>query len=238
MTVSSRKPSRRNAAALIETVAVVLVFLLFLFGVLEYCRFLFIRQLTANATREGARFAVVNTSSPTLDADVKAKVKAMMGGMDGSSGIRNFTVQVYAGNSSAGMNFEYTPGASATYAYQTDSSGNKYMIDNTTPTPVKFNLTQDASKNWYVVDTANSNTKVYLNLNTITSGVSGQNTSAFNTFVTSNKIMNVMPAGDTQFGTYIVVQIDCDYDPILPVFLLMPNTLHIQTKSAMYSEAN
>src|SRR4051812_32978697 len=107
MTVSPSRPTAPPAAAPIEMVAVILIFLLLLFGVLEYCRYLFVRQLTANATREGARYAVVNTNSATLDADVKARVATMMGGMDRSIGIRNFTVQIYAGNSTGAMSFEY-----------------------------------------------------------------------------------------------------------------------------------
>jgi len=241
MIATPLKPTRRPAAALIETVAVVGVFLMFLFGVLEYCRYIFIRQLTANATREGARYAVANTFSPTVDADTKARVLQFMGGMDGSKGIRNFTVQIYAGDSSGNMAFEFnpgpTPGTTANYAYQTSGS-TKYLTDNTTPTPTKFNILQDASKNYYVTDPKNGNAKVFVTLDSLTPTVKGVNASAWSSFITNNKIMNVTPPADAQFGTYVVVQIDCDYDPILPVLYMMPSTLHIQTKAVMYSEAN
>ena len=83
---------KRHGAAMVETAAVVSVFLLVLFGVLEYCRLLFIRQLVANAARDGARYATVNTMSPTVVEDTRARVIQLMGGMDGK--VRNFTVQV------------------------------------------------------------------------------------------------------------------------------------------------
>jgi Flp pilus assembly protein TadG len=229
--------NKRSASAVVETVAVVIVFLMLLFGVLEYCRYLFIRQLVANATREGARFAVVNTNSATLDADTKAKVTQMMGGMDQK--VRNFTVQIYAGDANGNMAFEYDPNDPQNYAYQTDSSGNKYLMDNTTPTPNKFNIQSD-STGPYVVDPKTSG-KVYLTLNTVTNGVTGSNAAnqtLFSSFTTNNKIQQIKIASDTPFGTYIVVQVDLDYDPILPVFLMMPKTLHITSKSSMYSEAN
>jgi Flp pilus assembly protein TadG len=91
-----RKPPvvRRTAAALIETAVVVTVFLLLLFGVLEYCRYLFVMEVTNNAAREGARFAVVNTNDTTLTADAIALVNAKMGNV--SQQLQSYKVQVYA----------------------------------------------------------------------------------------------------------------------------------------------
>jgi Flp pilus assembly protein TadG len=40
------------------------------------------------------------------------------------------------------------------------------------------------------------------------------------------------------FGAGVGVQIDGDYRPILPKFLLMPATMHLQTVSIMNSEGN
>ncbi len=238
MLVTPFTQNKRPASAVVETAAVVVVFLMLLFGVLEYCRFIFIRQLAASACRTGARYAVANTTSSTLTTDVQTLVTQQMGGMNQK--VANFTVQCYAGNSTGGMAFEYNPSGSANYAYQTDTSGNKYFLDNTTPTPNKYTIGTDSTGN-YVKDPKNSNAKVYLTLNTVTNGVTGSNAAnqtAFNSFTTNNNILGVMPASDAPFGSYIVVQIDLDYDPILPVLLLMPSTMHITAKSAMYSEAN
>jgi Flp pilus assembly protein TadG len=133
----------------VETAAVIVIFLLLIFGILEYCRIIFVRQLLENATREGARFAVVNTNDTNLVADTQQVVTNAMGGMD--SKVQNFTISVYAA----------------------DSSGN-----------------------------------------------------------------NLGPPQTALFGNYIGVEIDCDYNPILPSFLFLGNSLHLVQKTIMYSEAN
>ena len=140
---------RRSAAALVETAAVVTVFLMVLFGVFEYCRLLFVRQMVENAAREGARYAIVNTNDSNLVTDTQAQVNARMGGH--TSAVLNWNVQVY-------------------YA---DSNGNNLGAPQNAP-----------------------------------------------------------------FGSYIAVQIDCDYNPIVPSLLWMNQTVHIRTKSFMCSEAN
>jgi Flp pilus assembly protein TadG len=62
---------RRPAAHLVEFAVVVPVFLLFLFGILEYSRYLMTLQVMTNAAREGARYAIVTTNdlsaNPTQD---------------------------------------------------------------------------------------------------------------------------------------------------------------------------
>lgn len=61
-----RHPARRRGGATTAEVAVVIsVFMLFLFGIFEYCRFIMMLQATTNACRDGARYAVVNTDKPT-----------------------------------------------------------------------------------------------------------------------------------------------------------------------------
>jgi Flp pilus assembly protein TadG len=93
-----RQPTRRPGAALVEMAFVMGIFLLFLFGVIEYCRLLFIRQLVQNAAREGARFAVVNGSDTNLVADTQAQILQRMGGMNTS--VSGFNSQVYLADSS------------------------------------------------------------------------------------------------------------------------------------------
>lgn len=58
---------RRPAATMVETAIVIAIFLLLLFGLFEYGRFIMTRQLMQNAAREGARWAVVNTYTGTLE---------------------------------------------------------------------------------------------------------------------------------------------------------------------------
>jgi len=57
--------AERRATVLVETAFVLPLVLLFLLGIYEYGRFIMMRQLLADATREGARFAVVHTHDKT-----------------------------------------------------------------------------------------------------------------------------------------------------------------------------
>lgn len=56
---------RRLGTTTVEVSVVISVFLLFLFGILEYCRFLLMMHVVTNAARDGARYAVVNVNKPT-----------------------------------------------------------------------------------------------------------------------------------------------------------------------------
>jgi Flp pilus assembly protein TadG len=62
---------RRQAAHVVEFAVVCPVFFLFLFGILEYSRYVMTLQVMTNAAREGARYAVVTTNdantNPTQD---------------------------------------------------------------------------------------------------------------------------------------------------------------------------
>jgi hypothetical protein len=61
-----RPPARRRGGATTVEVAVVIsVFLLFLFGIFEYCRFILMLHAVTNACRDGSRYAVVNIDKPT-----------------------------------------------------------------------------------------------------------------------------------------------------------------------------
>jgi Flp pilus assembly protein TadG len=50
---------------LVESSLVLSVFLMILFGMFEYCRFIMVLQVSNNAARGGARYAVVNTNMPS-----------------------------------------------------------------------------------------------------------------------------------------------------------------------------
>jgi Flp pilus assembly protein TadG len=66
-----RDGRKRTAAHLVEFAVVSPIFFLFLFGILEYSRYVMTQQVMVNAAREGARYAVVTTndasSNPTQD---------------------------------------------------------------------------------------------------------------------------------------------------------------------------
>src|SRR6476660_2405377 len=106
MLIRNQRQTARRGAAVVETAAVVSVFLLLLFGLVEFSRLIFIDQLVTTAAREGARYAVVNTDDPNLEANVDKEVRRVMGSMDGQ--VKNFKVQTYmadaAGNKSGDAN--------------------------------------------------------------------------------------------------------------------------------------
>ena len=56
---------RRSGATIVETAVVIMILIMFIFGIFEYGRFVMTRQLMENAAREGARWAVVHTYDGT-----------------------------------------------------------------------------------------------------------------------------------------------------------------------------
>lgn len=65
LTTRLRRSRRRRGLTIVESALVMSVFLLLLFGMFEYCRFLLVLHVTNNAAREGARYAVVNMDKPS-----------------------------------------------------------------------------------------------------------------------------------------------------------------------------
>src|SRR5580765_3240516 len=128
MILRNKQRFHRPAAAIIETTAVMIVFLILLFGVLEYCRFFFMRQLIENAAREGARYAVVHTNDSTVDTDTRNQILSRMNGMDQK--VTNFTIQLYHADSSGNRVTAWDSTATQNFAYSTDSTG-KYLSDST-----------------------------------------------------------------------------------------------------------
>ncbi len=63
--MTARRPARRRGVTLIESTLVLSAFFMLLFGVFEYCRYLFVVGVTQNACRDGARYAVANVDKPT-----------------------------------------------------------------------------------------------------------------------------------------------------------------------------
>lgn len=58
-------PRRRRGMTIVESALVLGIFMALLFGIFEYCRFLFMLHVANNAARDGSRYAVVNVSKPT-----------------------------------------------------------------------------------------------------------------------------------------------------------------------------
>lgn len=57
--------TRRRGVTIVESALVLSIFLMLLFGIFEYCRFLMVLHVTHNAARDGARYAAVNVNCPS-----------------------------------------------------------------------------------------------------------------------------------------------------------------------------
>jgi Flp pilus assembly protein TadG len=91
----------------VETALVMSVFLMLLFGMFEYCRFLLVLHVTTNAARDGARYATVNGDKPsdfdyndytdaggTVHPSIQNYTTARMGGVQ--KNVNGFRVACFA----------------------------------------------------------------------------------------------------------------------------------------------
>jgi len=93
-----RSRRARRGITVVECTLVLSVFLLLLFGIFEYCRFLLVLHVTNNATRDGARYASVLVSSTASTTTTKQQIvdftTKRMGHVQ--KNIEGFQVAVYA----------------------------------------------------------------------------------------------------------------------------------------------
>lgn len=161
-----RRNKRRRGMTTVETSLVLGIALLFLFGILEYGRYLMVLHTTNNAAREGARYAVVHTGDGTTQSQVVAIVNGKMAGVDAQ--IQGYNVNVFTA----------------------DPSG---IYNSSTGTAI---------------------------------------------YPPTIKALSGSSWNSATYGSPIVVQITGTYQPILPSFLFMNNSLPINVTAMMNSEAN
>jgi hypothetical protein len=140
---------KRHGATMVEMAAVLSVFILLLFGIIEYCRMVWCQQVMINAAREGSRYAVVHTPDTDVVSDTEDRTKAAMAGTENS--MTNVDVLVYKANAQG---------------------------------------------------------------------------------------VDIGSPSDAEFGVPIVVEVQCDYKPLLPSLLMLDNTIRLKVKSNMSCEAN
>jgi Flp pilus assembly protein TadG len=95
----SRNKQIRRGAATVETALVLSICFVFMFGLFDFCRLLMVRQVVANAAREGARYATVSTISVNTAAVQSVVTNFLAGQVPGGA-----TIQVYLANPSTGAN--------------------------------------------------------------------------------------------------------------------------------------
>jgi Flp pilus assembly protein TadG len=90
---------RRRGAAVVETALALGVALMFVLGLFDFGRVIMMQQLVENAAREGARQAIVGTSSMTT-AQIQAVVTNYLGGQS----LSNLNITVYEADPTTGAN--------------------------------------------------------------------------------------------------------------------------------------
>ncbi|MGD9723026.1 MAG: TadE/TadG family type IV pilus assembly protein [Pirellulales bacterium] len=98
-----RIAQRRRGGAIVEAALVLPLVLMFLFGIMEYGRYVMMRQILTNAAREGARYAQIHTQPLTVNgttsgnatSDVQAVINKALAGQS----LSGQTVSIYAADS-------------------------------------------------------------------------------------------------------------------------------------------
>ena len=101
--ITKHRRAERRGGAVVETALVLPIVLLFLFGIMEYGRYILALQVVTNAAREGCRYAVTHTQPVTIagvttgnaTSDVTNTITAFLGGQQLSSQ----AIQVYLSDS-------------------------------------------------------------------------------------------------------------------------------------------
>lgn len=143
-------PSRRRSAATVVEAAVIMgVFLLLFFGLFEFCRLLYVRQVGTNAVRDGARYAVVRTGDSTTTANVQDFVWAKMGAD------KNATRLMLSNHSNTNNPFSKDlTSTSDIRVYRCNSAGNPQPRDATTGVVGAANTNIDS--NWNAANWKNA----------------------------------------------------------------------------------
>lgn len=66
----STRNKRYSGAVAVEAAVVLMVVMMFLLGIFEYCRYMFFIQIATNSARDAARFAVVNVNNSSVTGTV------------------------------------------------------------------------------------------------------------------------------------------------------------------------
>jgi len=105
----------RRGVTLVETGVVLNMFLLMMFGIFEYGRFIMQGQLLINAAREGARYATVNANTATT-TQIQNYVKTYLVGQIPT----NLVISVYQADPVSGANLG---------SWKNTSTGNSIAVE-------------------------------------------------------------------------------------------------------------
>jgi len=99
--VSTRQRQRRSGSALVEFAVVAPILMIFILGILEIGRLVMVAQITTNASREGARYAVQgDANTAAIDSYLRTYLSAagLSNTASGSNSAVTVTVESYSGS--------------------------------------------------------------------------------------------------------------------------------------------
>jgi Flp pilus assembly protein TadG len=135
-----RLAPRRRGAALVEAAMVLPLVFMFLFGILEYGRYVMTLQVLTNAAREGARYAQIHTQPVTVGgttsgnatADVTNRVTQALGGQS----LSGQTISIFAADAQGNNQGTWT-NAQVGQSVAVEITGNyRVLISNILQMPV------------------------------------------------------------------------------------------------------
>lgn len=95
MIISSPQCQRRPAGVVVEMAVISVVCLMFMFAIFEYGRVTMMQQIMENASRAGARLAVVTATSYVAPATATANVDAVINSQMANVKLTNLTISLY-----------------------------------------------------------------------------------------------------------------------------------------------
>ncbi len=99
--IAPRLPSnRRPAGVVVEMAVITVVCVTFMFAIFEYGRVVMMQQILDNASRAGARAAVVTATSYVAPAVATANVDAVVTAQMGNVNLSNVTITLYQADNS------------------------------------------------------------------------------------------------------------------------------------------
>jgi Flp pilus assembly protein TadG len=107
MIIRRRRPTGRAGVTVVETAMVLSIVSLFILAIYEYSRVMMIRQMAANAVREGVRQAAAGTSTYAT-ADIQKIVFDRLAGPQllnkgGTAALQASDIQIYQADPSTGL---------------------------------------------------------------------------------------------------------------------------------------
>jgi Flp pilus assembly protein TadG len=118
---------RRQGSTIVQVAIVLPVILMFLFGILEYSRYVMLLQVMTNAAREGCRYAVMHTDpvviGTTTYGSATSNVDTIITNILGGQTLSSQTINIYASDA-LGNNVGTWENASAGQSITVQITGN------------------------------------------------------------------------------------------------------------------